>query len=170
MRLNRKEIKPIIVADIIEARDKTGISMLDLVFINGSALKNKVNEENALEKVDNIPFSLIIRTLNKVPDAIPFEIISKDEMFELMSEYEPGIKKRHFSIYLGLGHWSGLNWDRENKEPSQRVQKQFIIIKKLIDMLGMDGWEIWKESLEEEAIARGTTFEKVIEKGTWAVD
>ncbi len=162
-----KKVKSMTVSDIMSIRDRTGASMTDIVFLNGQPLKEKVKEENSEDEISNITFSVMLRAILKEEKAIPFDILDEDEILDIIKTYQPDVKPGQYSIYFGLGYWPAQDWRRGVSTPSSRVKKSFMIIKRLTDIFGQEGWNIWVESLQEEALARGTTFDNVIKTGSW---
>lgn len=163
-----KEIKRMTVASLIKVKDRIDITGSDLIFLNGMPLKEKVNPDNENKEISNITFSIMLRVLLKEEAAMPFEIVNHEEALQIIKKYEPNIKEGQYSVYFGLSYWSAQNWNRGDAEPALRVKRSFLMIKKLTDLFGQEGWNIWKEALEEEAISRGTTFNAVIKTGTWS--
>lgn len=162
-----KQIKPMTVSDLMLTRDKTGISMIDIVFLNGQPLKERIKEENSEDKISNITLSVMLRAIQKEEKAIPFDIVNEEDVLEIIKTYQPDVKAGQYSIYFGLGYWPAQDWRRGVSSPSSRVKKVFMMIKRLTDLFGQEGWNIWIEALQEEAISRGTTFDNVIKTGTW---
>lgn len=167
----RSNIEQITYSKIKHIKDVCGMGIQDVAFLFGRSINFPLTDEKIIEKGDgqteSIPFALIMRVLDKDPSALPFDLITHEEAFELIQKYEPDIKYGNYSIYLGLGYWPANDWKRGVSSPPTRIGRVFMMIKNLTDLYGQEGWEIWKDSLNEEAIARGTTFQNVLKYKTW---
>jgi hypothetical protein len=170
---NKELPERIKASNVKDLKYSFGLTQHDLGFLYGRALDFSINDKKIMENdvdIKSVTFSVMIRALNKDKVALPIESITFQEIFDLIKPYEPDLSIGKISIYFGLGYWPANDWLRGESKPSRRVILAFVMAKRLIEAYGEEGWEIWKKSLEEEAIARGTTFEKVLKTGTWKTE
>lgn len=167
MTNNKNRIK---ASDVKDLKYALNLTQHDLGFLYGRSLDFSITDKKLKENdqnVKSITFSVMVRALNRDKLALPIDSLTFQEAFDLIKTYEPDLTTGKFSIYFGLGYWPGNDWRRGKSKPSRRVVLAFVMIQRLINAYGEEGWDIWKKSLEDEAISRGTTFKEVLKAGTW---
>lgn len=168
----KQKLDRITYSRINELKSKLNLDIQDINFLYGRTIDFPISDKKIEEKgdseVESISFSVLVRAIEKEEKSIPYERLNYETVFEeIIKKYEPNAKIGYSTIYLGLGYWPANDWKRGVSKPSARIYRVFMVIKKLTDLFGKKGWDIWKQSLEEEAISRGTTFEKVLKYKTW---
>lgn len=178
--------RPVVIGDLRDMQEKLGISLRDLYYLTASVANAlPLSPQYADIRLDSmlkrVQLSLLVRVLIRCTQANYLTSPpSLDEIEPLLKRVirlaipkipDEEITWAKLSVLMGTTDWSGRWWD-QGATLSPMVQRLFLILDQGAKAAGKDEIaKIYKQSLDEEARARGFTggIAEVIRNRGWHV-